>query len=247
MQSIAQKVGGNVIFSSLGPVLSFSFTPFARLASRSLGGTIGSTAMFSTLSNSTDSSVATAPESSLRAFANSPRSAIFENIYDTIGQTPIIKLKHMSPKKGVNVYVKLESENPGGSVKDRLAMGVIEWAEKNGQLKPGQTIVEASSGNTGIGLAMVCANKGYPLVCVMAESFSIERRKLMRFLGAQVVLTDPAHKATGMVIKAKGTWGCTNGRELRVSWCSVENSHFFPLYAHSRACGQAWVVLAKSI
>ncbi|KAL3941798.1 MAG: hypothetical protein SGARI_000475 [Bacillariaceae sp.] len=110
----------------------------------------------------------------------------------------------MSPKEGVNVYVKLESENPGGSVKDRLAVGIIEWAEKNGQLKPGQTIVEASSGNTGIGLAMVCANKGYPLVCVMAESFSIERRKLMRFLGAQVVLTDPAHKATGMVIKAKG-------------------------------------------
>lgn len=144
-------------------------------------------------------------ESSLRAFADKPRSAIYENIYDTVGQTPIIKLKHMSPKEGVNVYVKLESENPGGSVKDRLAMGIIEWAEKNGQLKPGQTIVEASSGNTGIGLAMICANKKYPLVCVMAESFSIERRKLMRFLGAQVVLTDPAHKATGMVIKAKGT------------------------------------------
>jgi cysteine synthase len=143
-------------------------------------------------------------ESSLRAFVDTPRSAIYDNIYDTIGRTPIIKLKHMSPKEKVDVYVKLESENPGGSVKDRLAMGVIEWAEKSGQLKPGQTIVEASSGNTGIGLAMVCASKGYPLVCVMAESFSIERRKLMRYLGARVILTDPAHKATGMVIKAKG-------------------------------------------
>ncbi|KAG7341908.1 cysteine synthase [Nitzschia inconspicua] len=142
-------------------------------------------------------------ESSLRAFADTPRSAIYENIYDTIGRTPIIKLNHMSPKEGVDVYVKLESENPGGSVKDRLAVGAIEWAEKHGQLKPGQTIVEASSGNTGISLAMVCAKKGYPLVCVMSESFSIERRKLMRFLGARVVLTDPAHKATGMVIKAK--------------------------------------------
>lgn len=142
-------------------------------------------------------------ESSLRAFANTPRSAIYENIYDTIGRTPIIKLKHMSPKEGVDIYVKLESENPGGSVKDRLAMGIIEWAEKHGQLKPGQTIVEASSGNTGIGLAVVCANKGYPLVVVMSEGFSIERRKLMRFMGAQVILTDPAHKATGMVIKAK--------------------------------------------
>jgi cysteine synthase len=143
-------------------------------------------------------------ESSLRAFVDTPRSAIYDNICDTIGRTPIIKLKHMSPKDGVDVYVKLECENPGGSVKDRLAMGIIEWAEKHGQLKPGQTIVEASSGNTGIGLAMVCANKGYPLVCVMAESFSIERRKLMRYLGAKVILTDPAHKGTGMVIKAKG-------------------------------------------
>lgn len=104
---------------------------------------------------------------------------------------------------GVNVYVKCESSNPGGSVKDRLALGVIEWAEREGHLKPGQTVVEASSGNTGIGLAMVCASRGYPLVVVMSEAFSIERRKLMRFLGAQVVLTNPAHKATGMVIKAK--------------------------------------------
>jgi cysteine synthase len=125
------------------------------------------------------------------------------SVIETIGRTPIIKLQKMSPKKGVDVYVKLESENPGGSVKDRLALGVIEWAEKHGQIKPGQTVVEASSGNTGIGLAMVCAAKGYPLVCVMAESFSIERRKLMRFLGAKVVLTNPAHKGTGMLIKTK--------------------------------------------
>lgn len=131
------------------------------------------------------------------------RSSIHDSIIDTVGNTPIVKLQRMSPKKGVDIYVKLESENPGGSVKDRLAVGVIEWAEQNGQLKPDQTVVEATSGNTGIGLAMVCAQKGYPFVCVMAESFSIERRKLMRFLGARVVLTNPAHKGTGMVIKAK--------------------------------------------
>lgn len=131
------------------------------------------------------------------------RSSIHDSVIDTVGNTPIVKLQRMSPKKDVDIYVKLESENPGGSVKDRLAVGVIEWAEQNGQLKPGQTVVEATSGNTGIGLAMVCARKGYPFVCVMAESFSIERRKLMRFLGARVVLTNPAHKGTGMVIKAK--------------------------------------------
>ena len=102
----------------------------------------------------------------------------------------------MSPKKGVDIYVKLESENPGGSVKDRLAVGVIEWAEQNGQLKPGQTVVEATSGNTGIGLAMVCARRGYPFVCVMAESFSIERRKLMRFLGARVLLVSHSTRSS---------------------------------------------------
>ena len=131
------------------------------------------------------------------------RLATHESILDTIGKTPIIKLQRMSPKPDVNVYVKLESENPGGSVKDRLAYGMIEWAEKHGHLRPGQTVIEASSGNTGIGLAMVCASKGYPLVCVMSESFSVERRKLMRFFGAKVVLTNPAHKATGMLIKTK--------------------------------------------
>jgi len=140
---------------------------------------------------------------SLLAFSDKPRSSVYDSIIQTIGRTPIIKLQRMSPQGGADVYVKLESENPGGSVKDRLALGVIEWAEKHGQLKPGQTVIEATSGNTGIGLAMVCAAKGYPLVCVMAESFSVERRKLMRFLGAKVVLTNPAHKGTGMLIKTK--------------------------------------------
>lgn len=102
------------------------------------------------------------------------RAGLHETIIDTIGQTPIVRLQRMAPE-GVNVWLKLESENPGGSVKDRLAYGVIEWAEKHGQLKPGQTVVEASSGNTGIGLAIVCSVKGYPLVCVMSEAFSIER------------------------------------------------------------------------
>ena len=99
-------------------------------------------------------------EPSLKAFADKPRSAVYNSIIETIGRTPIVKLQKMSPKEGVDVYVKLESENPGGSVKDRLALGMVEWAEKHGHLKPGQMIVEASSGNTGIGLAMVCATKG---------------------------------------------------------------------------------------
>jgi cysteine synthase A len=102
----------------------------------------------------------------------------------------------------VNLFVKIEAFNPLGSVKDRLALGVIEDAEKSGKLKPGQTVIEATSGNTGIGLAMVCAQKGYPLVVTMAESFSVERRKLMRFLGAKVVLTPATEKGTGMVKKA---------------------------------------------
>lgn len=124
------------------------------------------------------------------------------SVLETIGKTPMVKLNRMAPPN-INVYVKCEAFNPMGSVKDRLALGCIEWAEKEGHLKPGQTVVECSSGNTGIGLAMVCNVKGYPFVCVMAESFSIERRKLMRFLGARVVLTNPAHKGTGMVIKTK--------------------------------------------
>jgi cysteine synthase A len=126
----------------------------------------------------------------------------YANILETIGRTPVIKINKLGPK-GVNLYAKAESFNPLSSVKDRLALGVIEDAEKSGELKPGQTVVEATSGNTGIGLAMVCAAKGYPFVCVMAESFSIERRKIMRFMGAKVVLTPAAEKGSGMINKAK--------------------------------------------
>ena len=126
----------------------------------------------------------------------------FDSILQTVGNTPVIRINKLGPK-GVNLYVKVESFNPMGSVKDRLALGVIEDAEHRGVLKPGQTIVEATSGNTGIGLAMVCAQKGYPLVVTMAESFSVERRKLMRFLGARVVLTPAGQKGSGMVAKAE--------------------------------------------
>ncbi len=125
----------------------------------------------------------------------------FASILETIGNTPVVRINKLAPS-GVALFVKVEAFNPLGSVKDRLALGVIEAAEKSGELKPGQTVVEASSGNTGIGLAMVCAAKGYPLVILMAESFSIERRRLMRFLGAQVVLTPASAGATGMVRKA---------------------------------------------
>ena len=125
----------------------------------------------------------------------------YANILETVGRTPIVKINHIAPSN-VNMYVKIEAFNPLGSVKDRLALGVIEDAEKKGKLKPGQTVVEATSGNTGIGLAMVCAAKGYPLVVTMAESFSVERRKLMRFLGAKVVLTPAPEGGTGMVRKA---------------------------------------------
>jgi cysteine synthase A len=128
--------------------------------------------------------------------------ARFETILDTIGNTPLVKLQKLAPA-GVNVYVKLEAFNPMGSVKDRMALAVIEAAERSGELRPGQTVVEATSGNTGIGLAMVCASKGYPLVVTMAENFSIERRKLLRFLGARVVLTPAAEKGTGMLNKAR--------------------------------------------
>ncbi|MEM7778389.1 MAG: cysteine synthase A [Pseudomonadota bacterium] len=127
---------------------------------------------------------------------------IKNSILETIGDTPIIRINKLAPD-GVELYVKLEAANPGGSVKDRLALSIIETAERDGSLKPGQTVVEATSGNTGIGLAMVCAQKGYPLVVTMAESFSIERRKLMRFLGAKVVLTPASEKGTGMVKKAR--------------------------------------------
>ncbi|MGB7242905.1 MAG: pyridoxal-phosphate dependent enzyme, partial [Sulfitobacter sp.] len=129
-------------------------------------------------------------------------SGIKNSILDTVGDTPIVRINKLAPD-GVEIFVKLEAFNPMGSVKDRLALGVIEAAEKDGTIAPGQTVVEATSGNTGIGLAMVCAQKGYPLVVTMAESFSVERRQLMRFLGAKVVLTPAAEKGTGMVAKAK--------------------------------------------
>jgi len=128
--------------------------------------------------------------------------AKFDSILGTVGNTPVVKINKLGPK-GINLYVKVEAFNPLGSVKDRLALGVIEAAEKDGTLKPGQTVVEATSGNTGIGLAMVCAAKGYPLVVTMAETFSVERRKLMRFLGAKVVLTPAAERGMGMVLKAQ--------------------------------------------
>jgi cysteine synthase len=127
--------------------------------------------------------------------------ARYNNILETIGNTPVVKLNKLAPA-GVNVYVKVESFNPMGSVKDRMARAIIEDAERTGALKPGQTVIEATSGNTGIGLAMVCAQKGYPLVVTMAESFSVERRKLLRFLGAKVVLTPAAEKGSGMLAKA---------------------------------------------
>ena len=124
----------------------------------------------------------------------------YNSIVETVGNTPVVRINRLAPP-GVNLYVKVEAFNPLGSVKDRLALGVIEDAERTGKLKPGQTVVEATSGNTGIGLAMVCAAKGYPLVVTMAESFSIERRKLMRFLGAKVIVTPAAARAVGMVEK----------------------------------------------
>jgi cysteine synthase A len=124
------------------------------------------------------------------------------NILATIGRTPVVKVGRLAPP-GVDIYVKIEAFNPLGSVKDRLALGVIEAAEKSGALRPGQTVIEATSGNTGIGLAMVCAAKGYPLVVTMAESFSVERRKLMRFLGAKVIITPAGDRGAGMVAKAR--------------------------------------------
>jgi cysteine synthase len=125
----------------------------------------------------------------------------FANILETVGNTPVVKITKLAPNN-VNLFVKIEAFNPLGSVKDRLALGVIEDAERTGKLRPQQTVIEATSGNTGIGLAMVCAQKGYPLVVTMAETFSVERRKLMRFLGARVVLTPAAARGVGMVNKA---------------------------------------------
>jgi len=126
---------------------------------------------------------------------------VYDSIVDTIGNTPCIRINHLAPDH-VKLYAKSEFFNPAASVKDRLAISIIEEAEKSGKLKPGQTVVEATSGNTGIGLAMVCAAKGYPLVITMADSFSIERRRLMRFLGAKVILTPRTAKGYGMYQKA---------------------------------------------
>ena len=127
---------------------------------------------------------------------------IHTDILGTVGNTPVVRINRLAPE-GVNLYGKVEAFNPLGSVKDRLALGIIEDAEKRGALKPGMTVVEATSGNTGIGLAMVCAARGYPLVVTMAESFSVERRRLMRFLGAKVIITPAAERGTGMVRKAE--------------------------------------------
>jgi cysteine synthase A len=137
----------------------------------------------------------------------------YASILETIGRTPVVRINRLAPP-GVNLFVKCESFNPLSSVKDRLALAVIEAAERSGELKPGQTVVEATSGNTGIGLAMVCAAKGYPLVLLQAEPFSVERRRLMRFLGAKVVITPAAERAVGMINKmeelaAKHGWFMT--------------------------------------
>ncbi|MFC3168870.1 MULTISPECIES: PLP-dependent cysteine synthase family protein [Paracoccus] len=129
------------------------------------------------------------------------RGRLYDSILDTVGDTPTIRVNNLSPE-GVTIYVKAEFFNPAASVKDRLALNIIEAAERAGTLRPGQTVVEATSGNTGIGLAMVCAQKGYPLVVTMADSFSVERRRLMRMMGAKVILTPRAQKGTGMYNKA---------------------------------------------
>ena len=138
---------------------------------------------------------------SARVRTTNGRGRLYDSILDTVGDTPCIRVNNIAPKQ-VRMYVKVEAFNPASSVKDRLALNIIEAAERNGTLKPGQTVVEATSGNTGIGLAMVCAQKGYPLVVTMADSFSIERRRLMRMLGTKVVLTPRAAKGFGMYQKA---------------------------------------------
>jgi cysteine synthase len=127
---------------------------------------------------------------------------IHESILGTIGRTPVVKVNRLAPA-GISMYVKCEFFNPLSSVKDRLAIAIIEDAERRGVLKPGQTVIEATSGNTGIALAMVCAAKGYPFVAIMVETFSVERRKVMRMLGAKVILTPAAERGSGMVKRAE--------------------------------------------
>ncbi len=136
-----------------------------------------------------------------KIYTTQGRGRLFDSILETVGDTPVIRINNLAPE-GVRLYVKAEFFNPAASVKDRLALNIIEAAERAGTLKPGQTVIEATSGNTGIGLAMVCAQKGYPLVMTMADSFSVERRRLMRMLGAKVVLTPRAEKGMGMYKKA---------------------------------------------
>lgn len=153
---------------------------------------------------------------------------LYDSVVDTIGNTPVIRINNLAPDH-VKMYVKAEFFNPAASVKDRLAISIIEEAEKSGALKPGQTVVEATSGNTGIGLAMVCAAKGYPLVVTMADSFSVERRRLMRFLGAKVVLTPRAEKGFGMVQKAielaeKNDWFLAHQFETEANAMIHENT-----------------------
>lgn len=149
----------------------------------------------------TDSAFTNSTAASFEINEHTTLPQIHPNILSTIGNTPIVRLNKLAPDN-VDIFVKLEAFNPLGSVKDRLAIGIIEAAERDGSLKPGQTVVEATSGNTGIGLAMVCAQKGYPLVVTMAENFSVERRRLMRFLGAKVVLTPASDMGSGMLAKA---------------------------------------------
>merc|ERR1719148_336604 len=148
-------------------------------------------------------SSATLTRAQARTIASStPRHAVFDSITEAIGNTPVIKINRLAPA-GANLYVKCEFFNPGGSVKDRLAKAIIEDAERRGALKPGGTVVEATSGNTGIALAMVCAQRGYTYVSTMAASFSVERRKVMRMFGAKVVITPAPLGGTGMVLKAQ--------------------------------------------
>jgi cysteine synthase A len=127
---------------------------------------------------------------------------IYDNISQTIGRTPVVRINRLGPGH-VKLYVKVEADNPGGSVKDRLALGIVEDAERRGLLKPGQTVIEATSGNTGIALALVCASRGYPFVAIMPDSFSVERRQIMRAYGAKVVLTPAAERASGAVRTAE--------------------------------------------
>jgi cysteine synthase len=155
----------------------------------------------------------------------------YNSILETIGNTPVVRINKLAPAN-INLFVKIEAFNPLGSVKDRLALGVIEDAERTGALQPGQTVIEATSGNTGIGLAMVCAQKGYPLVVTMAETFSIERRKLMRFLGARVILTPGPARGLGMVQKANEL-AAKNGWFLTRQFTNEANADM-----HSRTTAQ---------